>query len=176
MMLGASVIDFANVPGAGQDTASTAALGRFDDKWLGKRIDGGWIKLWLAVVRRHDERGRQIQATGEEIAVDFSFVAGVQIMVMGVENVCALGVEQLIELEKLRIFVTGAVEKPKKLSFTALNFGSCLGEVVQTDQITIKPGLMEGLVEEVYEVAIVMPIPRDADLIELTGGLHAPVQ
>ena len=176
MMFGAGVIDFANVLGAGQDAASATAFGRFDDKWLGKRINGGWIELWLAVVRRHDERGRQIQATGDEVAVDFSFIAGVQIMVMGVENVCAVGVEQLIELEKLRVFVTGAVEKPEKPAFAALDFGSCLSEVVQTDQVTIESGLMEGLVEEVYEIAIVLPIPRDADLIELTGGLHAPVQ
>lgn len=117
-----------------------------------------------------------MQSTGEEFAVNFRLVAGTEVVMMRVENARAFGVQKLIELEELRVFVAGAVKEPEKLALVAFDFTGRLRKVVQTDKITGKAGLVERLVEQVDEVGVVLPIPCHADLVKLTGGWHGLVR
>ncbi|MCG3148554.1 MAG: hypothetical protein PCFJNLEI_01998 [Verrucomicrobiae bacterium] len=167
-MLRAGMEDIFDFGSANQDAPTTAAFGRFDDERFGKTFDDTGVNLRLAFMWRKDEGERELQAGGEEIAVDFGFVAGAEVFSVSVQETGAVGGENVVELEEMPVFVAGAVEKPIEPAFAIVHFERGLGEVVRADDIAGEAGMVQRPVKHVDEIGVVLPVVREADV--MLGG------
>ena len=64
----------------------------------------------------------KLQAAREQFAVDVGLVDGALVVMVRVDELRALGLQQLIELEKARVFVAGAVEEIVEAALVVLDF------------------------------------------------------